>query len=175
MEVGGIIKLADGVTYKILSKEFTGNKWIMRVEKAIGCVATAPSWLDRLLGGISVRAACGDIIKTTLGKGGNILGFKLNPNDVVKSITMTNGHVKTSKGLFRVDVEKFANRPASLHIQDPDNLVKYYFNPQNGKLYELINKEFVESANSVQKILENVDIQKGVNKALARILEEKYF
>ena len=64
LAVGTTIKIGS-ITYRIISKTATNSagKTTMSLSKVVSdCVATAPNWLDQLLGGISVRAACGDIL-----------------------------------------------------------------------------------------------------------------
>ena len=65
------------------------------------------------------------------------------------------------------------NKPASIHIQinKTPTSPKYYFNPNDKKLYEKISDGFAESSNSVQDLLKNQEIQKRINKALETISE----
>jgi hypothetical protein len=140
-------------------------------------VASTPSWVEKLLGGVRASAACGDKILTILNSKGKILG-KNGVQTASKTMTSLETKVGGKSKVFRVDVENsnpLQGIPASIHIQASGENFKYVFNPQNGKLYSDISGIFYEESNNIQKLLLEPEIQKGIDKALTQYLSELPF
>ena len=75
----------------------------------------------------------------------------------------------------RVDVENSrpGARPASIHYHDKADK-KWYYNLNDGKFYEKTSSDTFELApNKIQKIVDNQDIKRAIEKALRFIEENK--
>ncbi len=81
--------------------------------------------------------------------------------------------IKSCGKTERVDVENPnpGKRSGDVHYHDANN-TKYRFNPITGKLYDELGNL---APNKVQKVLENKNVQKAINKGLQILGEGKYF
>ena len=123
----------------------------------IGRASTTDVILGFVFGVVEVRADAG-CLTTITSKDGGMLG---------KNGVQTASKEMYRGSKYRVDVEnpKPGVRPGQVHVQDyTDN--KYYYNPNDNALYIKTGNTFEKAGNSVQKILDNDDIIKGINKGL---------
>jgi len=132
-------------------------------------VVKAPNWWEipaRMFMPIGVMA-CGGAITS---KDGSMLG---------KDGTKTNGSktIVNVDGNIRVDIENLdpGVAPGNVHVQvkNGSKAGKYYYDPVSEKLMVKTDKGFEEAPNNIQKLLEDNNIQKAIDKGLKTYLGEK--
>ncbi|MCE5286598.1 MAG: hemagglutinin repeat-containing protein [Pelosinus sp.] len=103
--------------------------------------------------------------QTSVNNDGEMLGK--NGTKVINDTKWQNGKTE------RVDVENPnpGKRPGDVHYHDANN-IKYRFDPRTGKLFDEAGNL---APNKVQKMMENKDVQRAINKGLEILGEKKYF
>ena len=175
-----ITTLDDTAFGKLMSMvKNDGDRVVLRrVREILKICSLVPkiSFIDRLFGVIAVSANTEDCLKTITSQSGELLGkdgVSLKSKSVKQDIVV-------DKTKYRIDIENPSPNklPANLHIQvnGVSKSPKYYFNPVDKKLYVKIKTDtvdnFILADKSVQKILDNLEIQKNINKGLTTFLSE---